>query len=163
MGPLTLQIMILIASFMFYRILKSGFDSWKAILIDFGIVIFLFALQYYLQNKQQSESTSIQNKEIFPVSILSNFFGAKFPNKIALNNIQPLDSTKNEISIRPEYGCYLKLSSDIFMDPKQRKILHFTDKVDIQKMWRNNHFQIEQDGFYIIQLTCDKWEIESDQ
>lgn len=147
MGPLTLQIMILVASFLFYRILRSGFDSWKAILIDFGIVIFLFGLQYYLQKKQ--EKTNIEN--IFPAGPLSTFFGANFPPKIAT----PFLTKTDNVSIRPEYGCYLQLSNDIFIEPMKRKTLYFNDKLSRKDIWKNNQFQIQQNGFYIIQLTLD--------
>jgi hypothetical protein len=151
MGALTLQIMILVASFLFYRILRSGFDSWKAILIDFGIVLFLFGLQYYLQKKQEK---SDDNEEImFPAGPISSFFGANFPSKIA--SIQPKESKKNHICTREDYGCYLKLNTDTFMDPMERKILTFQDEIGKQKIWKNNQYHIKDEGFYIIQLSCD--------
>jgi len=96
MGPLTIQILILVATFLFYRVLKSGFDSWRSIIIDFGIVIFLFWLQYYLQSKQNSnynhtddfettESPGLQKdtNNVFPSGSISSMIGATFPAKIA--------------------------------------------------------------------------------
>jgi len=94
MGPLTIQILILVATFLFYRVLKSGFDSWRSIIIDFGIVIFLFWLQYYLQSKQNSYHQSSENSletngtiqkenNVFPSGSISSIIGATFPAKIA--------------------------------------------------------------------------------
>lgn len=148
MGPLTLQIMILVASFLFYRILKTGFDSWKAILIDFGIVIFLFALQYYLQRNQEKTN---MNETIFPAGTLSSFFGASFPSKVATKH----EVNKN-VSTRPEYGCYLQLSEDTFIDSKMKRILHFTDKTHKkQDIWNHQKFNVKNDGFYIVQMTLN--------
>ena len=165
MGPLTIQIMILVASFLFYRILKSGFDSWKAILIDFGIVIFLFGLQYYLQ-KNQSKSNN-DSQSMFPAGPLSTFFGTSFPSKIAM------DDLLSSVSPRPiessRYGCYLQLKDHLFMDPKQKKILHFDNKIDSHSllasdtnlssitcpMSGDNKLHIKESGFYMIQMTCD--------
>jgi hypothetical protein len=179
MGPLSLQIMILVASFLFYRILKTGFDSWKAILIDFGIVVFLFALQYYLQRNQEKSNI---NETMFPAGTLSSFFGASFPSKIATKH-----QVEKNISTRPEYGCYLQLSSDTFIDSKTKRILHFTDKIHPQSssnpelkiqslalnlvqeitsgrwsgtaknqdIWNDQKFNVKNDGFYIVQMTLD--------
>ena len=167
MGPLTIQIMILVASFLFYRILKSGFDSWKAVLIDFGIVIFLFGLQYYLQKKQKNNS---EDQSMFPAGPLSSFFNVTFPSKIALKELQPPitpistmlpddpHSVPSSLSLsRPSsgpYGCHLQLKESLFMVPKQKKILHFENKIDNQ-VWTENRFHIKDSGFYIIQMTCD--------
>jgi hypothetical protein len=164
MGPLTIQIMILVASFLFYRILKSGFDSWKAILIDFGIVLFLFGLQYYLQKNQNKSSNDSQT--MFPAGPLSTFFGTSFPSKIAM------DEFINPISARPQessrYGCYLQLKDHLFMDPKQKKILHFNNKIDthallasddkgtiVCPMSGDHKLHIKESGFYMVQMTCD--------
>jgi hypothetical protein len=154
MGALTIQIMILVASFLFYRILKSGFDSWKAILIDFGIVLFLFGLQYYLQTKQNKSD----EQSMFPAGPLSTFFGTAFPSKIALNEVihpittRPLFSG-TEVS-ESRCGCYLQLKNNLFMDPNQKKILQFNSKIE-NESWRGDHFHIKNSGFYMIQMTCD--------
>jgi hypothetical protein len=151
MGPLTLQLLILVSSFLFYRILRSGFESWKAVIIDFGIIMFLFGLQYYLQKKQQQESIGNKdddsNNMLFPANALSSLLGVQFPNKIAMN--------KSSISKRPEYGCYLQLANDLFVQPMQRKTLQFTNKINSSDSWKNNKFQVNSDGFYIVQITCD--------
>lgn len=147
MGPLTIQIMILIASFLFYRILKTGFDSWKALLIDFAIIAFLFGLQYYLQTKQQKTENNVNNEfaiDMFPTSILSTFLNTKFPTKIATNNI----------SVRPEHGSFLQLSNDTYVESGKKEILHFTNKLENQ-LWKDNKFHISKEGFYIVQMTCD--------
>ncbi len=142
--------MILVASFLFYRILKTGFDSWKAILIDFGIVLFLFGLQYYLQ-KNQSKNT----ETMFPAGPLSTFFGTSFPSKIAMDEfihpITPISSMKSE-----DNGCYLQLKDDLFLNPKEKKILQFNNKIENQ-LWRNesDQFHIHHSGFYMAQMTCD--------
>lgn len=152
MGPLTIQIMILVASFLFYRILKSGFDSWKAVLIDFGIVIFLFGLQYYLQKKQKNNS---EDQSMFPAGPLSTFFNTSFPTSIALDELQhpitPIPIMKSDES---RYGCHLQLKDHLFMDPKQKKILQFDNKID-NHVWMENRLHIKDSGFYIIQMTCD--------
>jgi hypothetical protein len=164
MGPLTIQIMILVASFLFYRILKSGFDSWKAVLIDFGIVAFLFGLQYYLQKNQKNNS---EDQTMFPAGPLSTFFGTSFPSKIAMDELLP------SITPRPvevlKYGCYLQLKDHLFMDPKQKKILHFDNKMEdrvkfvnegkdhhsICPMYGNHKLHIKESGFYMVQMSCD--------
>lgn len=150
MGALTIQIMILVASFLFYRILKSGFDSWKAIFVDFGIVLFLFGLQYYLQIKQENSDTNAE--VMFPAGPISSFFGANFPSKISTFQTK---KTNNKVCLKPEYGCYLKLSQDTFVQPKERKILSFNDQIKSKNIWNNNQFYVNETGFYIIQFSCD--------
>ena len=149
MGPLALQIMILVSSFLFYRILKSGFDSWRAVILDFGIIMFLFGLQYYLQKKQNMIENQT-NDSLFPSNSLSTFLGVNFPTKIALNkNVEP-----KAVSLRPmEQGSYLQLTNDVFIEPMQKKILQFTPKLQENQMWKNNKIQVN-DGFYIVQITC---------
>jgi hypothetical protein len=165
MGPLTIQIMILVASFLFYRILKSGFDSWKAILIDFGIVLFLFGLQYYLQKNQVKSNSN--NESMFPAGPLSTFFGTSFPSKIAMDDLLPTITPRPMETSR--YGCYLQLKDHLFMDPKQKKILHFDNKIENQVKFSSdgkNHsiicpmnsdhkLNIEESGFYMVQMSCD--------
>lgn len=154
MGPFTIQIMILVASFLFYRILKSGFDSWKAILIDFGIVLFLFGLQYYLQTKQKNNS---DDQSMFPAGPLSTFFGTSFPSKIALDTFMPPVSPRPlENSEDQRYGCYLQFKDHLFMNPKEKKIIEFNNKIE-SRYWKpdQNQFHVKDSGFYMIQMTCD--------
>ena len=165
MGPFTIQIMILVSSFLFYRILKSGFDSWKAVLIDFGIVLFLFGLQFYLQKKQKNNS---DDQSMFPAGPLSSFFGTTFPSKIAMDESLP-SITPRPVEIS-RYGCYLQLKDHLFMDPKQKKILHFDNKMEDQVKFasegkhnqsiicpinKEHKLHIKESGFYMVQMSCD--------
>jgi len=164
MGPLTIQILILVASFLIYRILKSGFDSWKSILIDFGIVIFLFGLQYYLQNKQNENNISeLEKQDLFPSGAISSLVGANFPNKIA-NKIQNVFAKKlstqvpknADISPRPTQGSYVELSDSTYFEPMEKRILSFSPKFEQGNLnlYDKNGFNIKEDGFYMIQLNC---------
>lgn len=146
--------MILVASFLFYRILKSGFDSWKAILIDFGIVLFLFGLQYYLQMKQRNNT---DDQSMFPAGPLSTFFGTTFPSKIALDTVMPTIGERPSVKPEePRYGCYLQFKDHLFMNPKEKKIIEFNNKIESQ-YWKPDHhqFRVKDSGFYMIQMTCD--------
>ena len=158
MGPLTIQILILIASFLFYRILKSGFDSWKAILLDFGIVLFLFGLQYYLQSKQQN--TASNETTMFPSGSLSTLLGVSFPSKIetdlttSLNNLA--SNVNNSNSSKTTKGTYLVINDSIFLESNEKRMISFVKKFEQgdTNLFQNNLINIRENGFYLIQLTC---------
>jgi hypothetical protein len=138
MSPLVIQIMILIASFLFYRILRQGFDSWRALLIDFGVVIFLFGLQYYLQSKQ--------NEQAFPSGALSSYFGTNFPSRIAIGNISEKISTKG--------GIQLQIKNDTYFEPMNKKILKMNKIHGDNWLTKNDHIEILKSGFYLLQVSC---------
>jgi hypothetical protein len=144
MGALTIQLLILVSSFLFYRILRSGFDSWTSILIDFGIVLFLFGLQYFIQ-AQQNNNGDHKNPS-FPSGHLSSFFHAAFPSKISCFN-DPGEKVSPQ-AINSYYG----LNENLFLDPKEKKELIMTDK--IKNISDTNFLNVPEDGFYILQISC---------
>jgi hypothetical protein len=148
MGALTIQLLILVSSFLFYRILRSGFDSWTSILIDFGIVLFLFGLQYFIQSQQEKNGDTILG---FPSSQISSFFGASFPAKIAKYN----ETLTNHSSVSPRpivSPTYFGLSENVFLDPKERKTLVMYDR--IKNKDNQNYLLVPEDGFYLLQISC---------
>jgi hypothetical protein len=150
LSPLTIQILILVASFLFYRILRQGFDSWKALLIDFGIVLFLFGLQYFLQTKQNEQAKEPLDDSFFPSGALSSYFGTNFPSKIALGTKSPMVSSSGR------NGILLEMDQDYHFEPRMKKILNLNKKYTEGKkeMWRNEQILIPETGFYMIQFSC---------
>jgi hypothetical protein len=177
MGPLTIQILIVVASFLFYRILRSGFDSWKTIIIDLGVVLFLFGLQQYLQRQNSVKDTE------FPEPFSEFFkktFGAKLDaleNKYQISNRpdtgngtgrgETSNGTGNgtgrgETSNGTSNGTYLEMEDSLFLEPRQRQTLRFIKKYEqgnLVSMVPNNQngphiLSIEEDGFYMIQISC---------
>lgn len=139
MNSLTLQILILIASFLFYRVLRSGFESWTAVLIDFGIVIFLFALQYFLQKR----------KTPFPSGEMSRLFGVSFPDKLTLEE----ESQKRNLG-------FLEIKDNMHIEPNQKINLLFDTSTEIDSIesrtlipHTNQTAKITQSGIYMIQIT----------
>jgi hypothetical protein len=146
MGALTIQLLILVSSFLFYRILRSGFDSWTSILIDFGIVLFLFGLQYFITRQQERNGSG--GDLAFPSSHISSFFGASFPGKIAsYYETEPI--SPRPILFSP---VYYGLEENLFLDPMERKDLIMFDK--IKNISNKRFLSIPEDGFYLLQITC---------
>lgn len=184
MGPLTIQILILVATFLFYRVLKSGFDSWRSIIIDFGIVIFLFWLQYYLQSKQNSNYHNSEDAEgntlyempketsVFPAGSISSMIGATFPAKIAskIQEAFPVHTASNSffgpnaslskknlpVTPRPTQAAFLKLNESIYFEPMEKKIIKFNKKFEQggQQLFQNDKLHVKENGIYMIQIDC---------
>jgi hypothetical protein len=150
MGALTIQILILVSSFLFYRILRSGFDSWTSIVVDFGIVLFLFGLQYFIQKQQQSNGEDPS----FPSSQISSFFNASFPSKIAFDSKGNNSNSdlSYPISPRPLYANHMVLNENLFFEPLERKELVFFNKISNQM--DQKILNVPEDGFYILQINC---------
>jgi hypothetical protein len=139
MNSLTIQILVLLASFLFYRVLRSGFDSWTAVLIDLGVVIFLFGLQYFLQ----------RNKNEFPSGPVSKFFGASFPDKINFIDYdnQAVPMSRLMYSMNPKENIYFESNQ------KMNLVLNIRD---LETPVSN--IQVNKSGFYLLQCSvyCDK-------
>lgn len=133
MNSLTIQILVLIASFLFYRVLRSGFDSWSAVIIDFGIVLFLFGLQYFLQ----------RNKNSFPAGELSRLFGVTFPDKISFDDpiMSNLKPSRTIFSLEPKENIYL--------EPNQKSILSLASENNID----SDQCYVKNTGYYILQCS----------
>jgi hypothetical protein len=139
-NSLMIQILILFATFLFYRILRTGFDSWTAVLIDFGAVIFLFGLQYILQLKSK--------KDIFPSGAVSSLIGTAFPDHISTG-----DDEKSKV-------VALRLMDNIYLEPAERQIIQF-EKSDPQNAMQQNvssGLEIHKSGFYMMMVS-----IQADQ
>jgi hypothetical protein len=145
MGALTIQLLILISSFLFYRILRSGFDSWTSILIDFGIVLFLFGLQFFITRQQEKSG---EKNLGFPANHLSTFFGATFPGKIANFN-EPLHKV---VTPRTFDSLYYGLEENLFLEPKERKEIIMFDK--IKNLSNKKYLSVPENGFYLLQISC---------
>lgn len=144
MNSLTIQILVLLASFLFYRVLRSGFDSWTAVLIDFGAVIFLFGLQYLLQ----------RNKTEFPSGSVSKFFGASFPDKISFGEDQIVND-KTPFHTRKIYS----------MNPKENIYFESNQKINLPLKVNGLESEVEviKSGYYLLQCSihCDKPSLNS--
>ena len=155
MGALTIQLLILISSFLFYRILRSGFDSWTSILIDFGIVLFLFGLQFFITRQQEKNG---DNNLGFPANQLSTFFGATFPSKIANFNesfhAKPISAVNPNSSVTPRVfdSLYYGLDENLFLEPKERKEIIMFDK--IKNISNKKYLSVPENGFYLLQISC---------
>jgi hypothetical protein len=141
MNSLTIQILVLVASFLFYRILRSGFDSWQAVAIDFGVVLFLFVLQYFLQSKQKE----------FPAGHLSRFYGAVFPDKISM------EDEKTEIKHTSDKSQRLLISAapqeHIYLEPNQKQILKLKNSIARKDSIASWDGEIKQSGLYLFQAS----------
>lgn len=134
-----IQILILFATFLFYRVLRTGFDSWTAVLIDFGAVIFLFGLQYILQLKSK--------KDIFPSGAVSSLIGTAFPDHIATG-----DEKSKVVALR--------LRDNMYLEPAERQMIQF-EKSDPQNPMQQNvssGIEIHKSGFYMMMVS-----IQADQ
>jgi hypothetical protein len=149
MNSLTIQILVLLASFLFYRVLRSGFDSWTAVVIDFSAVIFLFGLQYFLQ----------KNKNEFPSGPVSKFFGASFPDKISF------EDNSNRASDHDHRSNQAILNSRLIysMNPKENIYFESNQKMNLGLNIREietpvSKIEVKKSGFYLLQCSvyCDK-------
>jgi hypothetical protein len=146
MNSLTIQILILIASFLFYRVLRSGFDSWTAVLVDFGIVLFLFGLQYFLQKKNTP----------FPSGEMSRFFGVSFPEKLFLEKGQEQGQGQGQ---RREQGqgqrnlIFLEIKDDFHIQPNQKISIPSDISLSTSNLSAENSIKIPKSGVYMVQVT----------
>lgn len=137
MNSLTIQVLILVASFLFYRVLRSGFDSWTAVLIDFGAVALLFGLQYFMQMKN--------NKIAFPSGELSRIVGVSFPDNLSLP-IEKTISTRQLLAMQPK--------EELFMEPNQKIVLPLKiSRVNDEKYHDAENISVDKSGFYLMQLS----------
>jgi hypothetical protein len=144
-NSLMIQILILFATFLFYRILRTGFDSWTAVLIDFGAVIFMFGLQYILQLKS--------NKNIFPSGSVSSVMGAVFPDRISTGE-------ENESKIVGTKVTAFRLADNIYLEPAEKQMIQFEKSYVNNPMQQNvsSDLEINKSGFYMMMVS-----IQADQ
>lgn len=143
MNSLTIQVLILIASFLFYRVLKSGFDSWQAVLIDFGVVAFLFGLQYFLQK---------QNNTRFPAGELSRFFGASFPDKISFGEEHQKPAQKT-VQLPQRVILFIQPKEEIYLEGNQKMILPIKIGEQDNNTQEKESVKIQNSGLYLLQFS----------
>ena len=149
MNSLTIQVLIVIASFLIYRILRTGFDSWKAVLIDFAIVAFLFALQYFLQTKAGANS---QLKKFIPSTSLSTLLGVSFPDSLKLDQSteEPCKTCKEKVFLS------LKFPENIYFESGKRISINLKSEEESERWENSSKLKIvNPQEYYMIQFSIE--------